>query len=86
MELKDTIEGMTSEDYKERFKAEYNQVVIRRNKLYKMIRDFADKPCFEPNCNMGILMAQLDVMNAYVNLLRLRAEVEEIELDYLRES
>lgn len=25
-ELKDTIEGMTSADYKERFKAEYQQV------------------------------------------------------------
>lgn len=29
MELKDTIELMTSEDYKERFKAEYWQAKIR---------------------------------------------------------
>lgn len=29
MELKDTVEMMNSEDYKERFKAEYQQVVIR---------------------------------------------------------
>lgn len=31
MELKDTIEMMTSDDYKERFKAEYYQTKIRYN-------------------------------------------------------
>ena len=29
MQLKDTIEMMTSEDFKERFKAEYYQLLIR---------------------------------------------------------
>lgn len=33
MELKDTIAMMQSEDYKERFKAEYYQIVIRYQKL-----------------------------------------------------
>lgn len=37
MELKDTIEMMQSADYKERFKAEYYQVVIRYQKLKAMI-------------------------------------------------
>lgn len=32
-ELKDTVELMTSEDYKERFKAEYRQLFIRYQKL-----------------------------------------------------
>ncbi len=32
MELKDTIEMMTSEDYKERFRAEFYQVRTRREK------------------------------------------------------
>ena len=35
MELKDTIPQMNSEDYKERFKAEYNQLKIRLEKLHK---------------------------------------------------
>ena len=38
MELKDTVELMNSEDYKERFKAEYLQAKIRYDiygKLYK---------------------------------------------------
>ena len=33
MELKDTISRMTSEDYIDRFVAEYNQLAIRHNKL-----------------------------------------------------
>ncbi len=37
MELKDTIEMMNSEDYKERFKAEYYQTLIRYNKLSEMV-------------------------------------------------
>ena len=37
MELKDTIELMTSENYKERFKAEYLQLKIRVEGLRKML-------------------------------------------------
>lgn len=37
MELKDTIEMMTSSDYKERFKAEYYQLKLRYDKLALMI-------------------------------------------------
>lgn len=37
MELKDTIEMMNSEDYKERFKAEYYQTKIRYDKLHSML-------------------------------------------------
>ena len=37
MELKDTIELMNSNDYKERFKAEYLQAKIRYDKLEKML-------------------------------------------------
>lgn len=37
MELKETIEMMQSEDYRERFKAEYQQNVIRFQKLRAML-------------------------------------------------
>ena len=37
MELKDTIAGMTSPDYKERFKAEYQQTKIRHTKLKALL-------------------------------------------------
>lgn len=38
MELKDTCSLMMSEDYKERFKAEYYQLKIRYAKLMKMLK------------------------------------------------
>ena len=37
MELRDTVDMMNSEDYKERFKAEYYQTVIRYGKLKNML-------------------------------------------------
>jgi len=36
-ELNETVEMMNSEDYKERFKAEYWQTYIRYKKLTKMV-------------------------------------------------
>ena len=39
MELKETVEMMNSADYKERFKAEYMQVVIRYKKLANMLEN-----------------------------------------------
>lgn len=37
MNLSDTVELMNSADYKDRFKAEYYQVVIRYQKLKAML-------------------------------------------------
>ena len=36
-ELGSTVKDMVSDNYKKRFKAEYNQAVIRRDKLFKII-------------------------------------------------
>ena len=50
MELKETINLMTSADYKERFKAEYYQVKIRYEKLKNMYDNFMkDKPLLSQN-------------------------------------
>lgn len=40
MNLKETVPMMESADYKERFKAEYNQLIIRRNGLSNMLRKY----------------------------------------------
>ena len=37
MQLKDTVEMMNSEDFKERFKAEYYQLLFRLNALTSML-------------------------------------------------
>ena len=82
-ELGSTVKDMVSDNYKKRFKAEYNQAVIRRDKLFKIIDKYTNKSlCFKPNSNIWLLKAQLDVMNAYIDILRLRAKVEELQLDY----
>lgn len=81
MELKDTIELMNSEDYKERFKAEYLQTKIRYNKLHKMVIKYeAGTLDFTPTCPIDILQAQKRAMGEYLYNLEIRAELEEIDL------
>ncbi len=77
MELKDTIEMMTSEDYKERFKAEYCQLAIRYNKLKNAIKN---SKLNKENCNVIFLVGQMSYMYAYLDVLLERAKLEKIEL------
>lgn len=86
-ELKDTIKGMTSADYKERFKAEYYQVKIRLEKLEEFIIKLNNKQLdFNPKCDVGHLQAQLFYMRGYEFMLRERAEIEGIEIDDIMEE
>lgn len=81
MDLKDTIELMTSEDYKERFKAEYYQTKIRYDSLHKMLIKYeAGKLDFNPNCPINILVTQKRLMGEYLKQLEIRAMIEDIEL------
>lgn len=81
-ELKDTIEGMTSADYKERFKAEYNQVAIRFNKLLTMIMKYnCGELDFTPSCDIELLRLQVMAMDTYRAILEYRAKIEGINLD-----
>lgn len=75
MELKDTIKLMESDDYKDRFKAEYYQVKIRREKLQKMLNNI---PFYSRDF---YYYSQLDVMRSYMLLLERRARKENIDLD-----
>ena len=81
IELKDTVEMMGSDDYKERFVAEYAQLKIRYKKLYAVLEKYAaDKLDFKPTFPIDILYEQLDHMEAYLNVLETRAKYEGIEL------
>ena len=81
MELKETIKLMESDDFKERFKAEYYQLKIRRNKLNEMLQNYADgKLNFEPNTPIPLFISQLALMDGYMNILKARAFIEDIEL------
>ena len=83
MQLKDTIEMMTSEDYKERFKAEYYQLSIRLDSLTSMLIKWENNMLdFEPKCSKETLENQVIFMQGYIGILRLRAKIEEIDLTY----
>ena len=82
MELKDTVELMNSEDYKERFKAEYVQAKIRYDKLDAMtVKYEAGTLNFTPSCPLELLKEQKKYMGNYIRTLRIRAEIEKIDLD-----
>lgn len=81
MDLKDTVEGMLSEDYKERFKAEYLQTKIRYEKLHTMIVKYeAGVLNFQPTCPIELLKNQAKYMGMYLYQLEVRAQLEGIEL------
>ena len=82
MELKDTIELMSSLDYRNRFKAEYYQLAIRIKKLTKTLdRIKAGNSDFKPDNPVDILSTQLEYMSRYLDILKERANTEKIELD-----
>ena len=80
-ELKETVDMMVSEDYKERFKAEYYQVKIRLEKLQRMVVKWDDGELpFTPTCPRKIYDGQLHIMHRYIDILEERAQIEGIEL------
>lgn len=95
-ELKDTITDMNSDNYKDRFKAEYEQTKIRWVKLASFVTrikaakevnsDFEMKHrgiVFEEpkhDCPLSLLERQLTIMNEYLHVLEIRAAIENIPL------
>lgn len=80
-ELKETIEMMCSDDYKERFKAEYHQTKIRYDKLHRVVVKLeAGTLEFTPSCDIELLKKQKAAMGQYLYCLEVRAEIEGIEL------
>ena len=81
MPLPQTALGMISRDYKERFKAEYEQLVIRYNGLNRMIENW-DRGClsFKPTCPRSTYDLQLKTMRDYIAVLEARAVMENVEL------
>lgn len=81
MELKNTIELMLSDDFKERFKAEYYQLNKRIAGLQGMLIKYKQGTLdFKPNCSYELLHTQLVYMEGYRNILEERAKIENIDL------
>lgn len=81
MKLQDTIEMMNSNEYKERFKAEYLQLKIRIDGLSNMLDKYARGELnFTPTCPYNVLHEQLVHMKGYKDILENRAIIENIDL------
>ena len=79
--LKDTVELMNSDDYKERFIAEYEQLTIRYQEL-KLMLDKWNKGAlnFKPTCPKSLYNLQIRAMEDYIAVLQARAAIEGIVL------
>ena len=81
MELKFTSELMNSEDFKDRFCAEYYQLDNRINGLKSMLIAYKEgNLTFKPNCSYDLLNGQLKAMELYMGYLEERAIVDNIEI------
>lgn len=79
--LKDTADIMLSDDYKERFRAEYHQLKIRYKKLCKFNKAYEDGELeFRPNCSLELLRRQERTMEDYLKILEMRAKIEKVIL------
>lgn len=82
MKLADTVEMMNSADYKERFKAEYAQLVIRYNGLRNMLEKWDNGTLeFEPTCPRSTYNLQIEAMTDYIAVLEARAVMEDVDLE-----
>lgn len=85
MELKETVELMNSEDYKERFVAEYHQVKIRYDKLKNFcnkieVETMLGKEVTKHDCPLELLREQQKYMGLYLSVLEKRALIENVVL------
>lgn len=79
--LADTVALMTSNDYKDRFKAEYHQLLIRTTALENMVEKWdSGELNFTPTCPRSTYDLQLHAMNDYLSVLEMRAKLEEVDL------
>lgn len=75
------IRMIQSPDYKERFRGEFYELVIRSEKLAEMIHKYkAGELGFAPTCDIELLEDQLAIMMQYRGILADRAEIENIDI------
>lgn len=91
IELKETVEWMGSEDYRERFLAEYWQTKIRYEKLKKFVNKIEAAELMgwvEPPhiCPKELLREQQWRMGEYLGVLEKRAIIEQVELSDGKEN
>ena len=72
---------MTSNDYKERFLAEYYQLETRYTKLQAMVNKWDEGTLeFTPTCPRSLYDLQLRAMKDYLTVLETRALIEGVKI------
>lgn len=82
MRLADTIEDMLSDNYVDRFRAEYNQLMIRKSILAKTLDALDNEPIYYLSYERDLLERQYDCMREMENIYRQRAVIENIDIDH----
>lgn len=68
-------------NYKQRFINEYVELKDKYTKLHKMLVKYdAGKLEFTPTCPIDLLREQKSLMGQYLNVLEVRAVIEDVEL------
>lgn len=82
MEFGRTASMMLSNDYRERFIAEYWQTKHRYDRLHSMVVKYeAGTLDFTPNCPLDLLKEQKAAMGKYLYALEVRAQIEKVDLN-----
>lgn len=67
--------------WKVRFTHEFKELKDRVQKLEAMLDKYSKNELdFTPNCSFELLSAQLGAMKAYLNILIIRAKIENIDI------
>ena len=81
MKLDETVNLMCSSDFKDRFIAEYVQLVIRLSKLDAVLNNTSDT-CFKvDDTTRDLMLKQRDAMGTYKVCLEKRADILGIDLN-----
>ena len=70
-----------SDNWQDRIRGEYLELEDRINKLTKMLEKYSFNTLqFKPNCSLELFTSQLNAMTSYLNILKLRLNIENIVL------
>ena len=71
--------SISEPEWQARFRGEYKKLKERYNKLHRMIVKYdAGTLDFKPTCPIDLLRRQKATMGEYLNILEIRAEIENI--------
>lgn len=80
-EAEKTVQRPPELTYKDRFVDEYDELLHRYDKLDRMtVKYEAGTLNFKPDCSLELLLEQKKYMGQYLRVLKIRAEIEGIDL------